>query len=177
MERIRHVCPGDEECLAYVQTESWKAAFREIVPAEILVECTAFEPAVAMYRRLLSEGFGNGYLLEPDGKAHCNASVLMLGQKMHCMALWGAYRGENHPDWAELICIHPLPENWRKGCGRAMMERVLADVKKAGYETLVLWVFEKNTRAIRFYESFGFVPSGKKRPSLGAVEEMYCKAL
>ena len=58
-----------------------------------------------------------------------------------------------------------------------MMERVLTDVKKAGYETLVLWVFEKNTRAIRFYESFGFAPSGKKRPSLGAVEEMYCKAL
>lgn len=164
MDRIRHVCPGDEECLAYVQTESWKAAFREIVPAEILVECTAFEPAVAMYRRLLSEGFGNGYLLEPDGKAHC-------------IAWWSEARDADMAGCAELICIHSLPENWRKGCGRAMMERVLADVKKAGYETLVLWVFEKNTRAIRFYESFGFVPSGKKRPSLGAVEEMYCKAL
>ena len=164
MECIRHVCPGDEECLAYVQTESWKAAFREIVPAEILVECTAFEPAVAMYRRLLSEGFGNGYLLELDGKAHC-------------IAWWSEARDADMAGCAELICIHSLPENWRKGCGRAMMERVLADVKKAGYETLVLWVFEKNTRAIRFYESFGFVPSGKKRPSLGAVEEMYCKAL
>ena len=76
-----------------------------------------------------------------------------------------------------MICIHSLPENWRKGYGSAMMERVLTDVKKAGYETLVLWVFEKNTRAVRFYESFGFVPSEKKRPSLGAVEEMYCKAL
>ena len=77
----------------------------------------------------------------------------------------------------ELICIHSLPENWRRGYGSAMMERLLADVKEAGYETLVLWVFEKNTSAIRFYESFGFAPSGKKRPSLGAVEEMYCKAL
>ena len=144
--------------------ESWKAAFREIVPAEILVECTAFEPAVAMYRRLLSEGFGNGYLLELDGKAHC-------------IAWWSEARDADMAGCAELICIHSLPENWRKGCGRAMMERVLADVKKAGYETLVLWVFEKNTRAIRFYESFGFVPSGKKRPSLGAVEEMYCNAL
>ena len=73
MERIRRVCPGDEERLAYVQTESWKSAFREIVPAEILAECTELEPARAMYRRLLSEGFGNGYLLELDGKAHCIA--------------------------------------------------------------------------------------------------------
>ena len=52
MERIRRVCPGDEERLAYVQTESWKSAFREIVPAEILAECTELEPARAMYRRL-----------------------------------------------------------------------------------------------------------------------------
>ena len=44
MERIRRVCPGDEERLAYVQTESWKAAFREIVPAEILAKCTELEP-------------------------------------------------------------------------------------------------------------------------------------
>ena len=73
MEQIRTVRPGDEERLAYVQTESWKAAFREIVPAEILAECTALEPAIAMYRRLLNEGFGNGYLLELDGKAHCIA--------------------------------------------------------------------------------------------------------
>lgn len=164
MERIRRVCPGDEERLAYVQTESWKAAFREIVPAEILAKCTELEPARAMYRHLLNERFGNGYLLELDSKAHC-------------IAWWSEARDEDMAGCAELICIHSLPENWRKGHGKAMMERLLADVKEAGYETLVLWVLEKNTSAIRFYESFGFAPSGKKRHSLGAVEEMYCKAL
>ena len=164
MERIRRVCPGDEERLAYVQTESWKAAFREIVPAEILAKCTELEPARAMYRHLLNERFGNGYLLELDSKAHC-------------IAWWSEARDVDMAGCAELICIHSLPENWRKGHGKAMMERLLADVKEAGYETLVLWVLEKNTSAIRFYESFGFAPSGKKRPSLGAVEEMYCKAL
>ena len=130
MEQIRTVRPGDEERLAYVQTESWKAAFREIVPAEILAECTALEPAIAMYRRLLNERFGNGYLLELDGKAHC-------------IAWWSEARDEDLAGCAELICIHSLPENWRKGYGSAMMERVLTDVKKEGYETLVLWVFER----------------------------------
>ena len=151
MERIRRVCPGDEDRLAYVQTESWKAAFREIVPAEILAECTELEPARAMYRRLLNDDFGNGYLLELDSKAHC-------------IAWWSEARDEDMAGCAELICIHSLPENWRKGHGKAMMERLLADVKEAGYETLVLWVLEKNTSAIRFYESFGFAPSGKSAP-------------
>ena len=73
MEQIRNVRPGDEDSLAYVQTESWKAAFREIVPADILAECTALESTAAMYRRILDEGFGNGYLMELDGKPHCIA--------------------------------------------------------------------------------------------------------
>ena len=164
MEQIRNVRPGDEDSLAYVQTESWKAAFREIVPADILAECTALESTAAIYRRILDEGFGNGYLMELDGKPHC-------------IAWWSVARDANMAGYAELICLHSLQENWHKGYGRAMMERVLADVKKAGYEKLVLWVFENNTRAIQFYKSFGFEPSGRRRPSLSAVEEMYSKPL
>lgn len=117
MEQIRNVRPGDEDSLAYVQTESWKAAFREIVPADILAECTALESTAAIYRRILDEGFGNGYLMELDGKPRC-------------IAWWSVARDANMAGYAELICLHSLQENWHKGYGRAMMERVLADVKK-----------------------------------------------
>ena len=46
---IRRVKAGDENSLAYVQTESWKEAFREIVPADILSQCTEIERAAEMY--------------------------------------------------------------------------------------------------------------------------------
>ena len=36
----RRVKIGDENSLAYVQTESWKEAFKEIVPADLLLKCT-----------------------------------------------------------------------------------------------------------------------------------------
>lgn len=42
-----------------------------------------------------------------------------------------------------------------------MMERVLDDVRRAGYSKLMLWVFDSNVRAIRFYEANGFAASGK----------------
>ena len=155
--------PGDEDSFALIQTESWKAAFRDILTPEVLENATQLPKAVSMYRRLLEQHIGHGYLLRVDGQPHC-------------IAWWDKSR-DGADFGAELICIHSLPENWRKGCGRAMMERVLADVKKAGYETLVLWVFENNTRAIQFYKSFGFEPSGRRRPALGAVEEMYSKPL
>ena len=79
---IRRVKAGDEDSLAYVQTESWKEAFREIVPADILSQCTEIERAAEMYKMLLAENKGNGYILELDGRPHC-------------IAWWDAAREEN----------------------------------------------------------------------------------
>lgn len=162
MVHIRRAQSGDEETLARIQTESWKAAFAGIVPAEFLAQCTNVERAEKMYARLLAERRGNGYILELDGKAHC-------------IAWWDAAKDDDMPGAAELRCIHSLPDNWRRGYGSRMMERVLTDVKAAGYETIVLWVFARNERAIRFYEAHGFTASGKKQDALGTVEEMYVK--
>ena len=64
MVYIRRAQIGDENSLAYVQTESWKEAFKEIIPAELLSECTKTERAAAMYKRLLEGQKGNGYILE-----------------------------------------------------------------------------------------------------------------
>ena len=161
---IRRAESGDEACLAYVQTESWKAAFAGIVPAELLAQCTSIERAEKMYARLLAEQRGNGYILELDGKPHC-------------VAWWDAAREEDMPGAAELRCIHSLPENWRRGCGSRMMERVFADVKAAGYTKILLWVFTDNVRAIRFYEAQGFTFGGRKQPAFGTTEEMYVRAL
>lgn len=70
---IRKVAKGDEAELAFIQTESWKAAFGHILPDELLVRLTNMERATEMYKRLLQEEKGNGYLLSVDGKPHCIA--------------------------------------------------------------------------------------------------------
>ena len=67
MVQIRRAKIGDEKALARIQTESWRAAFAGIVPAELLAQCTSLERAERMYARLLSERRGNGYILELDG--------------------------------------------------------------------------------------------------------------
>ena len=64
MVNIRRVEPGDESHLAYIQTESWKEAFKDIIPADTLSRCTGLERATAMYKKLLDENKGNGYILE-----------------------------------------------------------------------------------------------------------------
>lgn len=159
---IRKVKKGDEISLAYVQTESWRAAFQKIVPADILEKYTEIERITEMYKKLLAENRGNGYILELD-------------KKPHCIAWWDAAREKDMTGFAELICIHSLEDNWHKGYGKMMMEQILNDMKNAGYSSIMLWVFENNIRAIKFYEKYGFVASGRKQPAFGAVEKMYTK--
>lgn len=161
---IRKVRQGDENTLAYIQTESWKAAFADILDAETLAGCTNIERATAMYRRLLDENKGNGYLLTADGRPHC-------------IAYWDAARDAQLRGKAELICIHSLPDNWRKGYGGMMMDRVLEDIKTAGYAEVVLWVFRDNLRARAFYEAKGFTRTELSKPAFDTEEILYSKKL
>ena len=161
---IRKVQQGDANALAYIQTESWKAAFAGILDAEILAKCTNIDRATAMYQGLLDENKGNGYLLTVDGESHC-------------IAYWDAARDPEFVGKAELICIHSLPDNWRKGFGSQMMDLVLMDIKKSGYSEVVLWVFRNNLRARAFYEAKGFALKGIAKPAFDTEEVLYSKGL
>ena len=161
---IERAKPGDEETLAYIQTESWKAAFKDILDADILQRCTQMDKATAMYRRLLEQNIGNGYLLKVEGVPHC-------------IAWWDCTRENDMPDYAELICIHSLQNHWREGYGSKMMDAVLRDIASAGYTKVMLWVFEENVRARRFYEAHGFTTDGKTKPGFEQKEICYEKML
>ena len=89
MVNIRKAKTGDEHILAHIQTESWKEAFKDIVPSDLLSKCTELERAAAMYKRLLEEQRGNGYILEIDGKPHC-------------IAWWCEARDKDMPGYASL---------------------------------------------------------------------------
>ncbi len=157
---IRKVLHGDENTLAYIQTESWKAAFAGILDEETLVKYTNIDKAIEMYKRLLTENKGNGYILSVNGKPHC-------------IAYWDKARDKEFTDKAELICIHSLPENWHKGYGSMMIDHVLKDIKAAGYSEVVLWVLKDNVRARAFYEAKGFVLTGILKHALDTVEVLY----
>lgn len=71
--KIERVKFGDESILAYIQTESWKASFKNILDPDTLKKCTNIDKATAMYKRLLEQNVGNGYILKVDDRPHCIA--------------------------------------------------------------------------------------------------------
>ncbi|MGL4912170.1 MAG: GNAT family N-acetyltransferase [Romboutsia sp.] len=161
---IRKVKIGDADILAYIQTESWKSAFSKILSKEDLNKYTNIDRATDMYNGLLSKNIGNGY-------------ILSINDIPHCIAYWDKARDDEIKEYAEIICIHSLPENWGKGYGTSMMEYILKEIKDAGFNNVVLWVFKENKRACRFYESHGFILTDKSKKFCDALEVMYCREL
>ncbi|MBP5223163.1 MAG: GNAT family N-acetyltransferase [Lachnospiraceae bacterium] len=150
----------DAERFGYIQVESWRAAFSDILEKDIISKYLDLEHVTGIYKRNIEIGRGNGLIMQVDGRDHC-------------IAYWDKARNTEDDKMAELICIHSLPERWRNGYGTEMMKQVIKDVKTAGYTSLCLWVFDKNQRARNFYEAVGFIDTGKRQEALGAVEDCY----
>lgn len=161
---IRRAIPGDEMVLAHIQTESWKAAFAGILTPDELERCTNLQKAEQMYHNVLR-------------RKDCSMAIEFVGDQPHCIAAWGKNRCDLGDCVGELICIHSLQDNWAKGYGSAMMQYVLAELSQEHYESVILWVFEANTRARRFYEKHGFALTGQKKTANGIAERMYMKDL
>ena len=162
--KIRKAIPGDEQVLAYIQTESWKAAFVDILSPEELERCTNLQKAEQMYHGVLR-------------REGCNMAIELVNDNPHCIAAWGTNRCDLGDTVGELICIHSLQNNWAKGYGSAMMEYVLAQLQQANYESVILWVFEENSRARKFYEKHGFELTSQTKTYNGIIEVMYRKKL
>ena len=162
--KIRKATIGDEKVLAYIQTESWKAAFAGILPPADLESSTNTEEATEMYQHILQSRM-------------CNIAVSFVEDNPHCIAAWGKNRSDLGDFVGELICIHSLQDGWSKGYGSEMMQYVLDDLRQTQYKSVILWVFEANTRARRFYEKHGFKLTEQTKLFNDITEVMYEKKL
>lgn len=158
--KIDAATPDDAEACARIQTESWKAAFRGILDDEVLAQAADLSRAKGMYGRVLAREGMHGLILRLDGAPHA-------------IAFWSRSRDADTADFAELICIHSLPGNWRKGYGIQLMTDALDEMRRAGYRRAMLWVFAKNARARAFYEKCGWTLTERRKTDLGAETVQY----
>jgi len=64
------------------------------------------------------------------------------------------------PGTCEIATLYVDPENWRSGCGRALLGAAVDIADQRGFRQLSLWVLASNLVARAFYESLGFSPDG-----------------
>ena len=128
----------DEELCGrgYVHCTSWQEAYRGIVCDSYLDSMTV-EATTARARQF------------PE-----NTIIAKDRDRVVGFAVYGPSRDEDLTDAGEVIAIYVLSEYYGRGIGYSLMNEAFSLLKE--YDTVFVWVLEKNERAIRFYKRYGF---------------------
>lgn len=152
--RIRPMTPDDGDAVAAIRVRGWRFAYRGTIPQAYLDTMDVAAEAEKQRARLAA---GDGSLVNLVAEA---ADGTLAG-----WAAYGPYRdGGTRTDDGELYALYLTPERIGQGVGRALMAEVKERCAAAGYPRVLLWVFESNARARRFYEAAGFTPDGTEEP-------------
>jgi len=163
--RVRPADVSDARSIAEVTLAAWRAAYRGILPDELL-NLLRIEPREIAWSELLG-GEGGA---PPVWVAESGGTVQGF---VSC----GPARDEDVPlPASEVYALYVRPESWRRGIGRALLETALDHCLETGATTDVLWVLEANARARDFYEAMGWAPDGARRrfeEALPVIEVRY----
>ena len=142
---------NDAAALAEIVCCAWRAAFGNFIAEDELSKITV-ETETAMFESVIRGGEVYNFIAV-DGSEPCG------------LCSFGRSQDKDLSEYAEIYAIHTKPEYWGKGVGKLLMDTALSELSRLGYEKAMLWVFEENKRARRFYERYGFVFDGTKKDS------------
>lgn len=136
---IRFIAPTDDRSeISRVYEESWKFAYKGIVPQS--------------YLDSIPEGRWASKVDSLDRKTLvCVESGKIIGTTSFSKSRFAQFS-----DWGEIISIYLLPNYMGRGYGKALLEAAVAELKTMDYKNVFLWVLEENSRARKFYEKMGF---------------------
>lgn len=143
---IREAEKADVTAMAQVVSDSWRAAYGELISEE---DMKLFANTVRR-EELFKAGLEKGKL----------TYVLLCGGEVKGVCSAEGYDKDGFSDTVEIDQFYLSPSVIGEGLGSRLMEFVLKDFSDRGYKQSVLFVMEGNERAVRFYERKGFKPDG-----------------
>lgn len=170
MPTIRHATPGDATLLASFAAQAFADTYRELSDAQEIADYVGehFQPEVMA-----------GVIADPA----CTTLLAWVGEELAGYAILSAAPA---PD-----CVTgPAPlKLWRiylgagfigQGLGARLMQAVHAEARQRGARTLWLGVYDRNVRAVEFYERFGFAKVGGQEFEFGGqiyIDPVYAVAV
>ena len=152
---IRYADVGDAEAIAAVHTASLQASYRPLLPgqvAHLVLDPPDAASRIPGWRRCLERPRISTTVVACDNLAVVGFSTLRATPGGRAVEPTG-----------EIWALFVRPSHWRRGIGRLLCERSLADARARGFSGVELWDLESNARARRFYDSMGFHPDGETR--------------
>ena len=151
---IRYMTQLDDRlAISKVYEESWKYAYQGIVPQD--------------YLNSILEGQWASHIEQANRKN----LVMVQNEMIIGTSGFGKSRMKEMNGFGEIISLYFLPDYMGKGYGRLLLQAVVGELKKMGFDKVFLWVLEENRNARQFYEKYGFVQTERCLISnIGGIE-------
>ncbi len=147
---IRNAQITDAADIARIHVDTWRAAYKGIVPKKHLDKLSIENRENRWAAALKKSTAGTRVAVSDDGA--------IVG-----WTDFGPSREADGEGFGELYAIYLDPPHWGRGIGRALLNDAVEKLRGRDYSAITLWVLEDNTRTRRFYEKAGFAPDGNKK--------------
>jgi GNAT superfamily N-acetyltransferase len=144
---IREATVDDADAVARVNVDTWRTTYPGIIPDKVLAGLS-YEEVARGYRRSLGD---------PASKA-CGLIGLLAEDpsgEVIGIALAGPTWEPSPTHTAEIRILYVRDAYQRHGVGRALVRAAVERLAARGHVSLLIWVFEANQPARRFYEALG----------------------
>ncbi len=148
MSEVRPAAPEDSRAIAQAHVETWRVAYKGIVPDAYLATLSV-ERREPMWRERLAA--------RPPGH---QTVVGLAGGAVVGFSSVGPMRGEMAGYTGEIYAIYVLPAYWKTGLGRELFLTSARFLASVGHLNMGLWVLEDNAQGRAFYERMGGKPLG-----------------
>lgn len=148
---IRRAEIYDAKDLAHIILESWRSTYSDLIPEEEIKRYLDLERRRNQFERFISQG-----------------EIVLIGfidNKPCGLAFANPDNDEGLEVCGSIYSMYTLEESWGMGLGKALMDNVIRELREAGCRKVLLWVYEENPRARKFYEKCGFSYDGKSKES------------
>jgi ribosomal protein S18 acetylase RimI-like enzyme len=149
---VRRATVDDAAGIAVAHVASWKAAYRGLLPDQLLDNLSVTHGQERMSNDLATPAPRSDVFVAT--RHHAVAGFAWIGPR-RCAA------PAEHD--GELYSIYLHPDHWGHGIGQRLHSTALARLHELGFTAATLWVLNGNERAINFYHRTGWRENGVSR--------------
>ena len=158
MVELRDATVADACAIATVLVQSWRAAYRGLLPDDVLADLSVSD----------RERFWSDTLTARP--AHTRIVVAAIGDAIVGFAATGpplVPDDRADPTLGDLYALYLDPDVWRRGIGTQLHAAALDRLRSCGFTHVGLWVLDTNERALRFYDRRGWTDTGRTQVDHG----------
>ncbi len=147
---IRVATTEDAPAIARIHVETWRSAYKDIIPAPHLRDLSIGKRTQGWKRNLLE-----------------NRDSVLVAEMSGVVVGWisfGGCRDDGDAHEAEVYALYLDTPHQKKGYGLALMQAAESRLKDITSATRIsVWVLEKNEEGRRFYEKIGYTLGTRKK--------------